>query len=157
MKLISTLNNKKNTTNKQYTHTQGNKTIGSKDRTRKENIMTSIVELFPKCGKLAYDARQQLSQIQRLQEQKDNGNFSSSSSSSSSRCINMSSDLYIVLDELDRQLDMMEELVLKEMPTQREKWKRKIAECRQESTQLRQQGQRADDYYRRHYQQTTGS
>ena len=90
--------------------------------------MTSINELFPKCGKLAYDARQQLSQVQ-------NGT--------------MTADLGMVLDELDRQLDLMEDFVLRETPAQREKWKRKISELRQESGTLRQQGQTASDNYRR--------
>ena len=91
--------------------------------------MTSINELFPKCGKLAYDARQQLSQVQ-------NGTMTAA-------------DLGMVLDELDRQLDLMEDLVLRETPAQREKWKRKISELRQESSTLRQQGQTASDNYRR--------
>lgn len=91
--------------------------------------MTSINELFPKCGKLAYDARQQLSQVQ-------NGGMTAA-------------DLIITLDELDRQLDLMEDLVLRETPAQREKWKRKISELRQESGTLRQQGQASDRYRRR--------
>jgi Golgi SNAP receptor complex protein 2 len=91
--------------------------------------MTSIHELFPKCGKLAYDARQQLSQVQ-------HGSMTAA-------------DLLMVLDELDRQLDMMEQLVLRETPAQREKWKRKINELRSESVSLRQQGQQASDLYRR--------
>jgi len=91
--------------------------------------MTSINELFPKCGKLAYDARQQLSQVQ-------NGTMTAA-------------DLGMVLDELDRQLDLMEDLVLRETPAQREKWKRKISELRQESSTLRQQGQTASDNHRR--------
>lgn len=95
--------------------------------------MTSINELFPKCGKLAYDARQQLSQVQ-------NGSSTTAA------------DLLFVLDELDRQLDLMEHLVLQETPAQREKWKRKISELRQESATLRQQGQASDNYRRRTYQ-----
>lgn len=91
--------------------------------------MTSINELFPKTNKLAYDARQQLSQVQ-------NGSMHAA-------------DLLMVLDELDRQLDLMEQLVLKETPAQREKWKRKISELRQESSTLRNQGQATDNYRRR--------
>ena len=91
--------------------------------------MTSINELFPKCGKLAYDARQQLSAVQ-------TGSMTAA-------------DLLMVLDELDRQLDLMQELVLHETPAQREKWKRKITELRQESSTLRQQGQASDQYRRR--------
>jgi len=81
--------------------------------------MTSIVELFPKCRKLAYDARQQVFQVQQ-------GNLPVS-------------DLYVCLDELDRQLNLMDELVYKETPSQRDVWKRKINELRQESQSIRQQ------------------
>jgi golgi SNAP receptor complex member 2 len=73
--------------------------------------MTSIVELFPKCRKLCYDARQQLS----LQE---NGNGAN--------------NLSLVLEELHRQLDCMDILVLKETPDGRIMWKRKITELRQD-------------------------
>jgi golgi SNAP receptor complex member 2 len=83
--------------------------------------MTSIGELFPKCRKLAYDARQQLAVTQQ-------GTTSSVS------------ELYMVLEELNRQLDCMDELVLRETPAQRTSWKRKIAELRQESATLQQQG-----------------
>ena len=84
--------------------------------------MTSINELFPKCGKLAYDARQLLSQVQN-----NHGGATA--------------DLMMVLDELDRQLDVMEkDFVWQETPAQREKWKRKIVQLRHESTLLRQQG-----------------
>ena len=82
--------------------------------------MTSIVELFPKCRKLAYDARQQLAVTQQ-------GSISVS-------------ELYMVLEELNRQLDCMDELVLRETPAQRTVWKRKISELRQESATLQQQG-----------------
>lgn len=82
--------------------------------------MTSIVELFPKCRKLAYDARQQLAQIQANQA--------------------ASSELFIVLEELNRQLDTMEQLMYKETPAQRQVWKKKIAEIRQESESLQEQG-----------------
>lgn len=94
--------------------------------------MTSINELLPKCFKLAYDARQQLSQVQ-------NGVTTTGALD----------DLLFVLDELDRQLDLMETLVLRETPAAREKWKRKIAELRQESSTLRQQGTAADVYHKR--------
>jgi len=84
--------------------------------------MTSIVELFPKCRKLAYDARQRLAQSQ--------------TSSSSSPV----SELYLVLEELNHQLDQMEQLCLRETPAQRAVWQRKIAELRSESQSLYQQG-----------------
>lgn len=88
------------------------------------DTMTSINELFPKCRKLAYDSRQQLAQVQ-------HGNLPAS-------------ELYLVLEELQRQLDCMDQLSLNETPANREMWKRKIAEIRQESTSLRQQGQAAE-------------
>lgn len=88
--------------------------------------MTSIVELFPKCRKLAYDARQLLSQV-------ENGLLSPS-------------ELYLVLDELSMQLDIMDQLVQRETPAQREVWKRKILELREDARSLRRLGQ---DYDRR--------
>ena len=88
--------------------------------------MTSIVELFPKCRKLAYDARQQLSQV-------ENGVLGPS-------------ELYLVLDELSMQLDIMDTLVQRETPAQREVWKRKIMELREDSRSLRRMG---EDYDRR--------
>jgi golgi SNAP receptor complex member 2 len=78
--------------------------------------MTSIVELFPKCRKLCYDARQQLS----LQE---NGSANNS-------------NLSLVLEELHRQLDCMDVLVLKETPDGRIMWKRKITELRQDMADM---------------------
>jgi Golgi SNAP receptor complex protein 2 len=92
--------------------------------------MTSIVELFPKCRKLAYDARQQLAQAQ-------NGTVSSVS------------ELYMVLEELNRQLDCMDDLVNRETPGQRDVWKRKITELRQECVTLQQSG-RSVEYSRQH-------
>ena len=89
--------------------------------------MTSIAELFPKCRKLAYDARQQLAQIQANQS--------------------APSELFIVLEELNRQLDTMEQLIFKEAATQRQVWKRKIAELRQECASLQEQG---NDWQRTH-------
>lgn len=76
--------------------------------------MTSIVELFPKCRKLCYDARQQLS----LQENTGRSNLS------------------LTLEELQRQLDCMDTLVLRETPDSRAVWKRKIAELRQEAATI---------------------
>jgi Golgi SNAP receptor complex protein 2 len=93
--------------------------------------MTSIVELFPKCRKLAYDARQQLGQVQAArQEQTQSGGAALS-------------ELYIIVEELSRQLDAMDELVKLEAPEQRETWKRKIGELRIEAQGLLQQGQTA--------------
>jgi len=86
--------------------------------------MTSIVELFPKCRKLAYDSRQQLAQVQ-------NG-------------ILYASELYISLDELERQLDIMEQLVHRETPAQRQVWKRKILELRENGSSIRKQAERID-------------
>ena len=86
--------------------------------------MSSIAALFPKCRKLAYDSRQQLSQVQ-------NG-------------IIQPSELFMSLDELSTQLEMMEKLVLRETPAQRQVWKRKIQELREDSYAIRQQGERFD-------------
>ena len=86
--------------------------------------MTSIVELFPKCRKLAYDARQRLAQTHNT----GGGDVS---------------ELFLVLDELRHQLDQMDELCLRETPSQRQVWQRKIAELRTECQSLYQQGQQA--------------
>eukprot|EP00557_Chaetoceros_sp_GSL56_P006954 CAMPEP_0176499448 /NCGR_PEP_ID=MMETSP0200_2-20121128/12929_1 /TAXON_ID=947934 /ORGANISM="Chaetoceros sp., Strain GSL56" /LENGTH=211 /DNA_ID=CAMNT_0017897861 /DNA_START=175 /DNA_END=810 /DNA_ORIENTATION=- len=83
--------------------------------------MTSIVELFPKSRKLAYDVRQQLSQVQ--------NNLISSS------------DLFVSLDELQRQLDLLEQLLSRETPSQREIWRRKILELREDASSVRKQGE----------------
>ena len=81
-------------------------------------------QLFPKCRKLAYDARQQLSQVQ-------NG-------------VLYPSELYLSLDELERQLDIMDNLVTRETPAQREVWKRKILELREDARSTRRQGEHYD-------------
>ncbi|KAL7549378.1 hypothetical protein ACHAWF_012648 [Thalassiosira exigua] len=86
--------------------------------------MTSIVELFPKCRKLAYDSRQQLSQVQ-------NGLLGPM-------------ELFLSLDELSRQLDLMENLAHRETPAQREMWKRKILELREDGQSIRRQGEHYD-------------
>jgi Golgi SNAP receptor complex protein 2 len=98
--------------------------------------MTSIVELFPKVRKLSYDARQQLAQVQ-------NGTASFT-------------DLQLLLEELNQQLDVMETLVLRETPAQRAAWKRKIAELRQESNFLSQQGKHYYTKQLQQMQQTSG-
>mmetsp|Transcript_29973 Transcript_29973/g.44045 ORF Transcript_29973/g.44045 Transcript_29973/m.44045 type:complete len:209 (-) Transcript_29973:1441-2067(-) len=86
--------------------------------------MTSVVELFPKSRKLAYDARQQLSQVQNN--------------------IMQASELFLVLDELSRQLNIMDSLVDRETPAQREMWRRKIKELRDDAAAVRRQGQHYD-------------
>ena len=86
--------------------------------------MTSIVELFPKSRKLAYDTKQQLAQVQ-------NG-------------LLCPSELFISLDELNRQLDLLENLLNKELPAQREIWNRKILELREDASSTRRQGQLYD-------------
>jgi len=86
--------------------------------------MTSIVELFPKCRKLAYDARQQLAQVERH--------------------TSSVGELNLLLEELHHQLQLMDDLVLKETPAQRQVWKRKISELRHEASTLQQQGQQAE-------------
>jgi len=101
--------------------------------------MTSIGQLFPKCNKLAYDARQQLLQIQ----QGVGGGGAGTAPGTAA-----TSDLFLVLEELERQLNIMEEdLVLREAPAQREKWKRKINALKAEVASLREQGQTADYHY----------
>ena len=87
--------------------------------------MTSVVELFPKSRKLAYDLRQQLSQVQNN--------------------IISSSVLNISVEELKRQLDILEQLLHRETPAQREMWRRKILELREEAISI----QRQSDYYNR--------
>lgn len=87
--------------------------------------MTSIRELFPKSRKLAYDVRQRLSQVQNDAVPP--------------------SELHISLDELNRQLDTLETLLHRETPAQREIWKRKILQLREDASSVRSQG----EYYER--------
>ena len=54
------------------------------------------------------------------------------------------SDLFVSLDELTRQLEIMEKLVLRETPAQREVWRRKIQELREDAVAIRRQGQHYD-------------
>jgi golgi SNAP receptor complex member 2 len=95
--------------------------------------MTSINELFPKCRKLAYDARQQLAV---------NRHHSTAAATTTAATTKNSStsDLYMILEELNTQLNCMETLLPKEIPHQRMIWQRKIVELRQESQLLYQQG-----------------
>ena len=107
--------------------------------------MTSIGELFPKCRKLAYDARQQVALLQQQ---------SALPASAAPHRVQVS-ELYLVLEELNRQLDSMEQLLLRETPAQRQVWKHKIAALRQEGADLQQQGQAAaaSSHYKSSYQQ----
>jgi Golgi SNAP receptor complex protein 2 len=95
-----------------------------------QSSMTSIGELFPKCRKLAYDARQQLALLH-----SSNGT---------------ATELYLTIEELNRQLDVMDDLLLRETTAQRPIWKHKIQELRQEAAQLQQQGQQ--QFQTSHYQ-----
>ena len=105
--------------------------------------MTSIVELFPKCRKLAYDARQQLAMLQQQQPSPSVGG------SSGNR--NSPSDVIMVLNELNFQLEYMESTLLqKEIPQQRLIWSRKIKELQQESQLLLQQCHTATMTHRNH-------
>lgn len=98
-----------------------------------QQTLTSLVfihysrrQLFPKCRKLAYDARQQLAQVQ-------NGVLSSPNL------------VYDSLDELSHQLDLMQQhLVHRETPAQRVVWNRKILELRNEMQSIRHQAERFD-------------
>lgn len=54
------------------------------------------------------------------------------------------SELFLSLDELTNQLGIMEQLVLRETPAQREVWKRKIQELREDATSIRRQGEHYD-------------
>jgi Golgi SNAP receptor complex protein 2 len=54
------------------------------------------------------------------------------------------SELFLSLEELSNQLDIMEQLVLRETPAQREVWKRKIKELREDSIAIRRQGENYD-------------
>lgn len=73
---------------------------------------------------MAYDARQQLSQVQNKSLH--------------------SSELFLSLDELSRQLDIMDSLVSQQTPAQRQVWKRKILELREDANSIRRQGQYYD-------------
>ena len=103
--------------------------------------MTSIGELFPKCRKLAYDARQQLAMIQQQQSSLQSNSYTASMQSPRRVVV---SELYLLLEELNHQLDNMEQLLLRETPAQRQVWTQKIKELRQEADNLRQQGQTAE-------------
>jgi Golgi SNAP receptor complex protein 2 len=54
------------------------------------------------------------------------------------------SELFLSLEEVSTQLDIMEQLVLRETPAQREVWKRKIQELRQDAIGIRRQGENYD-------------
>eukprot|EP00978_Attheya_sp_CCMP212_P028556 scaffold98964_cov35-Attheya_sp.AAC.1 len=74
---------------------------------------SECISLFPKNRKLAYDARQQLAQVQ-------NG-------------LLPPSELFMLLEEISRSLDIMENLLSRETPSQREVWRRKILELRDDA------------------------
>lgn len=86
--------------------------------------MTSVVELFPKSRKLAYDARQQLTLLH-------NGSSDAHS-------------LFLTIEELNRQLDIMDKMVMREPPQQREMWRYKISELRADAESIRKQGQQSN-------------
>lgn len=73
---------------------------------------------------MAYDSRQQLAQVQ-------NG-------------ILHPTELFMSLDALSSQLQIMEDLVLRETPAQRQVWKRKIQELRDDAQGIRRQGEYYD-------------
>lgn len=91
---------------------------------RSAPLVLPCTQLFPKCRKLSYDSRQQLAQVQ-------NG-------------VMHASELFLSLEELSRQLDLMDQLVLRETPAQREVWKRKIQELREDALSIRRQGDNYD-------------
>ncbi len=50
----------------------------------------------------------------------------------------------MTLEELSNQLDLMDQLVVRETPVQRQVWKRKILELREESQSIHRQGEHYD-------------
>lgn len=66
--------------------------------------MTSIVELFPKARKLTFDLQTLLQYVEKGHASPDDAGMN--------------------LDELGRQLDVLESLVGQERPAQREDWRR---------------------------------
>ena len=94
-------------------------------------VVVFSLKLFPKIRKSAYDARQQLSQL--LHD------------------ILPATELLLSLDELTRQLDLLENILLpKEVPAQRMVWKQKINELRDDVSAMRKQC----DLYQARMQQT---
>jgi chromosome segregation ATPase len=86
--------------------------------------MTSFAELRPKSYKLVYDLNQQLSQVQ--------------------NSVLPPSSLYLSLEELDRQLMVLEKLIINEVPSKREIAKRALLELREEAGGIRRQVERLD-------------
>ncbi|CAM9534510.1 unnamed protein product [Ectocarpus sp. 12 AP-2014] len=86
--------------------------------------MTSIVELFPKARRLSFDLRTLLQYVERGHASPDDAGMN--------------------LEEFGRQLDVLESLVGQERPTQREDWRRKLRELRNEHAFLRDQLGRFD-------------
>ena len=70
------------------------------------------MELFPKARKLCYDARSQLRSVEN-----DINNPSS----------HYRTDLFFSLEELENQLGLLEGLINKESPENREIWRRKAS------------------------------
>lgn len=89
----------------------------------------SIVELFPKARKLAYDAR---SFLTALQNEVAHPSLSSSSSSS---------NLPFALQELSNQLTLLDKLVSLETPQNRDIWYAKIGELKEQCHQLQGEAQ----------------
>ncbi|CAM9496501.1 unnamed protein product [Ectocarpus fasciculatus] len=86
--------------------------------------MTSIVELFPKARRQSFDLRTLLQYVERGHASPDDAGMN--------------------LEEFGRQLDVLESLVGQERPTQREDWRRKLRELRNEHAFLRDQLGRFD-------------
>lgn len=81
--------------------------------------MTSIIELFPKARRLTFDLQALLQYVEKGHASPDDASMN--------------------LEELARQLDVLESLVGQERPAQREDWRRKLGELRSERDFLRDQ------------------
>ncbi|CAN0281371.1 unnamed protein product, partial [Laminaria digitata] len=86
--------------------------------------MTSIIELFPKARRLTFDLQALLQYVEKGHASPDDASMN--------------------LEELARQLDVLESLVGQERPAQREDWRRKLRELRSERDFLRDQLGRFD-------------
>ncbi|CAM9836654.1 unnamed protein product [Pylaiella littoralis] len=86
--------------------------------------MTSIVELFPKARRLSFDLRTLLQYVEKGHASPDDAGMN--------------------LEEFGRQLDVLDSLVGQERPTQRQDWRRKLRELRNEHDFLRDQLGRFD-------------
>ncbi|KAG5191173.1 soluble NSF attachment protein receptor [Tribonema minus] len=81
--------------------------------------MTSIVELFPKARRLAYDLQTQIQFLEKGHASAD--------------------DVGVSLDELEQQLKILDSLASQERPAQRENWRRKLKELVGDKDFLREQ------------------